>query len=130
MELRKRLNWYIEFEGRPTAQALYYSERPAYEFRKKMETRGGKSILVADKNPTWKPIVLEIPTQPIELMAEWLTERDKRNIVMKCVEPNGKLVEQWYIMQASVTSQQVRPGRMMPSKVLAVVLNYDWARKA
>lgn len=104
------LNWQVLFND--LSFVIYHFERPSYNFNKK---------------DIWNPIIIEFPLQFHEQL-EKLFE-GKYNLVVVCSNLSGELLECWDIKDAVFTKGIIRVGRMIRSKVFAIIIKYTWAKK-
>ena len=128
MELHEHKNWIIA-QKTGEAQVLYSFDKPDFIFNKNEEKRAGKTILISDRTPTWRPIIVEFPTRINADTQVWFESKVKRDVNVRCLDMDGRVLEEWFIEGASPDSIITRPGRKIDTTVLYVTLNYRWSRR-
>ena len=108
--MNKLVNWQVLFDD--LSFVIYHFERPSYDFTKK---------------EVWNPIIIEFPLQFKEQLEKLFDS--KHSLVVACTDLSGELLECWDIQNAVFTRGMVRIGRMVRSKVFAIVIKYTWARR-
>lgn len=129
MRLAKIINWYLKVNS-SEKQLLYYIDRPRYVFKSHEEKRGGRTILKADRTPTWLPITLELPTRPLEITQHWINGREAANLTAFSMDLEGHLLEEWTIQGAKVVHNMQKRSRVMDFIILSLIVRIDWARRS
>lgn len=129
MELARQVVWSLIIGSINDPQAVFYVEKPSFYFENIKETRGGKTILVPNRHPVWRPITIELPTRLLGKTLVWLEEKTKRDISIIGTNAQGALLEAWILKEARPVTQHIQNGRNIMGKVLCVVIKYEWARR-
>lgn len=117
--------WYIK--GIDKNQPIYYIDKPQFEFPKKEVDRGGKKILIAEKKPIWKPIVIEAPLELNSDIRYWVNHKQKMSLEAFRIN-NGNIIIHWFLQNARVVKANIRKGRRINNNVNFLTVEFEWSR--
>jgi hypothetical protein len=124
--LNNTQEWFIQIGN--ISQPIYHIDKPNFEFAKREVDRGGKKVLVADKKPTWKPVVIEAPLVLKDEFRHWVDNAGQKVSLEAFRVNKGVVIIHWYMEKAMVVSKNVRKGRRINNNVNFLVVEFTWSR--
>lgn len=128
MDIVNNVNWFMIIGSSDDKQILYFFNRPIYTFPKIKEVKNSTVIMVPSKNAVWTPINIELPTRLLKNTENWMNDKSKVNLIVKCIGNRG-VNEEWVINGAQVINFHLSRSRVIDAKVVNVNVKYEWARK-
>lgn len=129
MKVAKQTNWFMNMDGLPDDQILYWTDRPSYKFNYETEKNKDGAEILKPGTQIWVPIDIEVPTRPLPMTESWIRHGGVRNITLSNMSLDNRLLEQWQVQNADIALKESKGGRRIDIKVITLKVNYTWARK-